>query len=186
MIAGGQGREIACVRRSHAIVCVCVFVRVGVGGSAQVGLGAGQDHWGRQPYKVNGWLPSPAPQSILAHKEPDWKKAICITSRFLGGGEGRCPLRSGFQEESVRKSLDRRELFDFADCHTVIPLERKTGAQSDCADFFFFFFLLALGHALRAVNKNLKKSAGPSYGTSTKSVLKPPRPCAAVGGFSPY
>lgn len=42
---------------------------------------------------------------------------------------------------------------------------------------------LVLGHALRDVNKNLKKSAGSSYGTSTKSVLKPPQTLCGGGGF---
>lgn len=79
----------------------------------------------------------------------------------------------------MRKSLDHSELFDFAGCHTVIPLRRKTGAQNDCADFFSSFFL---GPTLRDVNKNLNKSAGPSYGTSTKSVLKPPAPTLCSGG----
>lgn len=130
--------------------------------------------------------PPPPPSQSLHTKSRIERRRFALPLVFWGGGAlfWCCPLRSGLQEESVRKSLDHRELFDFAhtQCHTVIPLKRKTGAQNDCADFFPSLFL---GRALRDVNKNLK-SAGPSYGTSAKSVLKPPRPCAAAGGFSPY
>lgn len=81
------------------------------------------------------------PSQSLHTKSRIERRRFALPLVFWGGGAlfWCCPLRSGFQEESLRKSLDHRELFDFADCHTVIPLRRKTGAQNDCADFFPHF-----------------------------------------------